>query len=345
MSSTKLKGIAYPTGVDNPVYKRAWDVADYVYPANSESSVTIITNAVITPQQTPGTCSEDPEIGPTCDCTEDECSGQCIPDTVEHNSNGIKTGNCVNSSSDASVRVCEIRGWCPVEVDQLPSDGVLLDEAVNFTLFVRNTVQFSKFDFEKRNVLNPDSLRGCRYSKENPYCPIFKVGDMLEWAGVTFDEIATDGGILGIFVTWNCDLDMSWSHCHPKYDFERLDDPESGGHNFRFAKFYRKDQTEYRDLVKAYGIRFDVIIKGTGRRFDIVSLVNNIAAGLALLTVATIVCDFVILYIVKNREFYKNQKYAVVTDDPAFGENIAGYGSLDETPLEPSKDKTGSEND
>lgn len=45
------------------------------------------------------------------------------------------------------------------------------------------------------------------------------------------------GGVIGVIINWNCDLDLSESECNPKYSFRRLDpkyDPASSGYNFRY---------------------------------------------------------------------------------------------------------------
>ena len=232
--------------------------------------------------------------------------------------------------------MCEIQGWCPVEIDVLPTKKALIQDVVNFTVFIRSSVQFRKFNFQKRNLRDPDKLGECSFDdRENLYCPIFSIGDILTRANVSFDDISIDGGIIGIEIDWDCNLDLHGSRCDPKYIFERLDDPESGGNNFRFANYYSQDGVQYRDLVKAYAIRFDINVRGTGRRFDLVILVNNIAAGLALLAVASIICDFLILNVLDRKEFYKENKYQVVREDQ-FEDNIAGYGSLEETNPNPN---------
>lgn len=33
---------------------------------------------------------------------------------------GILTGNCIQSDVNATVKVCEIKGWCPTERDINP---------------------------------------------------------------------------------------------------------------------------------------------------------------------------------------------------------------------------------
>jgi hypothetical protein len=44
------------------------------------------------------------------------------------------------------------------------------------------------------------------------------------------------GGVIGVVINWDCDLDLSESECNPKYSFRRLDPkhvPASSGYNFR----------------------------------------------------------------------------------------------------------------
>lgn len=45
------------------------------------------------------------------------------------------------------------------------------------------------------------------------------------------------GGVIGINIEWNCDLDKAASECHPHYSFSRLDNKlsksASSGYNFR----------------------------------------------------------------------------------------------------------------
>ena len=47
------------------------------------------------------------------------------------------------------------------------------------------------------------------------------------------------GGVIGIQIEWDCDLDKAPSECYPRYYFNRLDNRFSGnsissGYNFRY---------------------------------------------------------------------------------------------------------------
>ncbi|EAW90482.1 purinergic receptor P2X, ligand-gated ion channel, 5, isoform CRA_a [Homo sapiens] len=59
----------------------------------------------------------------------------------------------------------------------------------------------------------------------------------------------------------------------------------------KFARYYRDAAgVEFRTLMKAYGIRFDVMVNGKGAFF----------------------CDLVLIYLIKKREFYRDKKYEEV---------------------------------
>lgn len=37
-------------------------------------------------------------------------------------------------------------------------------------------------------------LKSCKFSPENPYCPIFRLGSVVSWTGSSFQEIAVQVG-------------------------------------------------------------------------------------------------------------------------------------------------------
>jgi P2X purinoceptor 4 len=51
-----------------------------------------------------------------CDPSKNSCiHGQALPI-----GNGVMTGNCIVSQLNASLYVCEVEAWCPLEQDILP---------------------------------------------------------------------------------------------------------------------------------------------------------------------------------------------------------------------------------
>ncbi|KAG8456106.1 hypothetical protein GDO86_002052 [Hymenochirus boettgeri] len=289
--TSKVKGVAVTNTTELGV--KIWDVADYIIPAQLPDSNTI--------------------------CTSEQ---NCTPGYVGTHSNGIQTGKCVPYNS--AVKTCEIFAWCPVENDTYVPMPAFLKEAENFTVLIKNNILYPKFNFSKRNILpniSTSYLNTCMYDKvNNPFCPIFRLGSLVNEAGESFQNMAIHGGVMGIQINWDCDLDTNAKYCVPKYSFRRLDNREqdhnvSPGYNFRFAKYYKDNNgVESRTLMKVYGIRFDVLVFGTAGKFDIIPTMINIGSGVALFGVATVLCDIIVFHFFKKRHYYREKKYKYVED-------------------------------
>ncbi|XP_053864229.1 P2X purinoceptor 5 isoform X2 [Malaclemys terrapin pileata] len=283
---TKLKGVAFTN--TSELGERLWDVADYVIPPQGENIFFVMTNLIVTPNQRQDTCPESTGIRDAlCSKNRDCPAGEAVIA-----GNGVKTGRCLKVGSNTNG-TCEILAWCPVEKKSKP----------------------------KTNVLNTDNdsyLKHCHYSAQHLYCPIFHLGKLVSWAGNNFQDMASEGGVIGIQIEWDCDLDKAASECNPHYSFSRLDNKFaeksiSSGYNFRFAKYYRDAEgVEYRTLIKAYGIRFDVMVNGKAGKFNIIPTIINVGSGLALMGAGAFFCDVVLLYLMKKSNFYRGKKYEEV---------------------------------
>ncbi|XP_028353976.1 P2X purinoceptor 5 isoform X1 [Physeter macrocephalus] len=259
-------------------------------PGGGENVFFVITNLVVTPNQRQETCAESENI-PDALCYEDS---DCPPGEPVVAGNGVRTGRCLRSGSEQKG-TCEIFAWCPVETKSRPAKP-LLGKAEDFTVYIKNFIRFPKFNFSKTNVLDTTDrafLKSCKFGPKDPYCPIFRLGSVVSWTGSSFQEIAVQGGVIGIQIEWDCDLDRAPSECYPRYYFNRLDNrfsenSPSSGYNFRFAKYYRDAAgVELRTLFKAYGIRFDVMVNGKAGKFNIIPTVINVGSGVALMGVVS----------------------------------------------------------
>ncbi|KAI2661563.1 P2X purinoceptor 4 [Labeo rohita] len=308
--STKVKGNILTNSSVAGVH--VWDVSEYVIPPQGENSFFVLTNVILTPGQTQSKCPEIPGKLTRCDSDSD-----CKEGLNKVRSNGVQTGRCVQYSD--TIKTCEVQAWCPLENDTIVPKPAILGAAEDFTVLIKNNIQYPKFNFRKRNILqhiNSTYLKNCTFDrKTDPHCPVFRLGDMVTEAGENFSVMALKGGVIGIFINWNCDLDLPERFCVPKYTFSRLDNknPENNvapGYNFRFAKYYKNNENiETRTLIKAFGIRFDVIVFGKAGKFNIVPTIVNIGATLTLLNLANPICDWFMLTFMKDRAYYAKHKF------------------------------------
>lgn len=104
---------------------------------------------------------------------------------------GLRTGRCVPYYHGSS-KTCEVTGWCPVE-DGASVSQFLGKMAPNFTILVKNSIHYPKFQFSKGNIEHRKDgyLKHCTFHEVSDlYCPIFKLGYIVEQAGENFTELA-----------------------------------------------------------------------------------------------------------------------------------------------------------
>ncbi|CAF1099834.1 unnamed protein product, partial [Brachionus calyciflorus] len=293
---------------------RLFDTADYIIPPTEYNSIFLMTNFVET-VQTQSKCGED-YTKKTFHCKTDS---DCIVSSSSYNNwHGIPTGKCIDSPLNG-IKVCEISGWCPVEIET-ESTRNLIENIENFTIFIKNDIQFKKYGKKQRNILpniTNDYISSCKHDdKTDPYCPVFLVSEILEDAEPDLMErkqILQKGGVVQIEINWECNLDTDFKKCMPKYSFERFDLKfrdltGASGFNFRFADKYAVNGTIYRTLIKAYGLRFIIVVTGKAGRFDFIPLLLTIGAGIGLLAIPTLIADFILLNLTKERKFYQKLK-------------------------------------
>ncbi|XP_053862972.1 P2X purinoceptor 7-like isoform X1 [Malaclemys terrapin pileata] len=281
---TKVKGVVQTDS-------RIWDTAEYTIPMQGIDSFFVITNIIMTENQFQSVCPEYPIAKAVC-----SSDVSCEKGHMNPQSNGIQTGRCVKYN--ATIKTCEVSAWCPVESMKGAPVPAVLKSAENFTVLIKNNIHFPKFNHTARNF-SPKLNISCTFNKITaPACPIFQLGDILRTTGENFSEMAIQGGIMGIEINWDCNLDKWFRRCSPKYSFRRLDDKtttEYPGYNFRFAKYYKRPNgQEERTLIKAYGIRFDILVFGTAGRFNIFELLVYIGSVLSYFGLAQFVIDFLI---------------------------------------------------
>ncbi|XP_020344299.1 P2X purinoceptor 2 [Oncorhynchus kisutch] len=302
---TKMKGTALQGD-------HILDMVEYVRPSEGGDVISTILRREVTHNQRQGTCAEHFTV-PSANCSKD---ADCTSREVNFDGNGQRTGRCVPYYNQ-TFKTCEIQTWCPIE-DYAAIWEPALTEAINFTVYIKNAIHFPKFKVLRGNI-KPNKRNGqkylnkCHYNeKEHPYCPIFRLGYIAEQAREKFSELCRTGGVIGVFINWKCDLDLDPSECTPTYSFRRLDlrkNLPSSGYNFRFAKYYSKDGEEFRTLIKAFGIRLDVIVHGHAGRFSIIPTIINTVTAMTSVGICSIICDWIMLTFIDKNDIYSDRKF------------------------------------
>lgn len=207
----QVKGISYSILQDTrlssnqsndhySIYDRVWDEADYVIPSSETNAFFVMTNLVVTPNQSRGLCAEDPFEVPGIICDSNQVENSPEYPKIRHNnckkgrifnykSHGRESGNCIISDrteTDVNTTVCEIRGWCPVELDVfLVKEEPIIQGVENFTVLIKNTIAFPWFDRDKYRRDNmPNGICIYEVNKKSTWlCPIFRLGDIIHLAG------------------------------------------------------------------------------------------------------------------------------------------------------------------
>ncbi len=283
-----------PYEYDN--YNGQWDSIDYSF--ESPNEIGIMTNMVITANQTQKLCPEHPNYsGAVCNPKNNRCVGGTL------SVHGTRTGRCVDADfpfrkyyneSWRNVSTCEIKGWCPVDRILPPLKGfkAVLLPTINTTLRIQSTVYFSDYKIIKNSLnystLNQNYLLTCRYHPDrDPLCATFALKDIINLtpnAGMSYEEMAIAGSVIVITIDWKCRID-GWLYkdynslfdCKPEYSFVRTDKYNYDDQTtYRFARYFNngKMRTHYR----SWQIRFVVDPKVTVREFHFYRLLTSLFA-------------------------------------------------------------------
>jgi P2X purinoceptor 1 len=210
-----------------------------------------------------------------------------------------------------------IIGWCPPENDN--TVPMLIQEVLNFTIFVKNFIEFPIFNVKHKNMV--DNLKPCVFNeKTDKDCPIYSIGYILHAAEKNASELELMlkfGGVIRMKIEWDCDLDRHIRGCRPDYSFARLDvpfrdRPFSKGFNFRFASHWKHQEKNFRTLTKAYGLRLIVTVSGKAGKFDFITLTLNIGSVVGIFGLATFLCDIILFHLSKKARVYRNYVFETV---------------------------------
>jgi hypothetical protein len=210
---------------------------------------------------------------------------------------------------------------------------MLIQEVLNFTMFIKNFIEFPTFDVKHKNMVA--NLKPCIFHETtNRDCPIYSIGYIMNEAEQNVSErnlMLRFGGVIRVKLDWDCNLDRSIKVCKPKYSFARLDvpfrdRPFSIGFNFRYASYWKHSDHNFRSLTKAYGLRLIVTVSGKAGKFDFITLTLNIGSVVGIFGLATFLCDIIVFHLSKRARVYR--KFVFESIHVGARANSAGKGSV-----------------
>ena len=277
------------------LYNSFWDAKDDIFKARQDF-VFIATNLMITPKQTKGKCPDYPHESTSCNPNltskakrNPNCTSQNFWGESPYIGNGRQTGRCVrfnppktkvNQAREAEY-TCEYQGWCPPPSRLIPSETVpVFGQSRNFTVQIQNKVIFPSLGLSMtNNITQAKCFFDLSDARNRDNCRNFRVADMVNLTGHTFDQLALRGAVIRIDIIWDCffgiykpfGLNWTWNQynqenpCLPKYKFYLVNSELPGRGlgqfpgRYHLKMFYTNDGTglnpaRTRALYKVYGL-------------------------------------------------------------------------------------------
>lgn len=137
---------------------------------------------------------------------------------------------------------------------------------------------------------------------------------VLQRAGLPSSDAIEKGGVLGVTVQWDCNDLFDESDCAPHLLASQLAEGEP--FMTTWAHYYRRgsEQTLYRDLYQARGLRLLLRAEGTGERIDPLQLGTQLFVMLALFPIAAILADSIMQQVFSERRHYREYKTEISPD-------------------------------
>ena len=308
--------------------RRMWDATDITRPQPFGTFVATRLESIVQHQGSNATSGE------TITClgshSSERCTGApevCMAGKVTWNGVMVASGaaGCKNSTREPGEQYCLIQGWCETE-DYASSTE--LEGTEELSLFLRTNAKFPKFRSDSGEVYHWTNTNGTVLT---PGWNVFTLKDLTELAGVKdFDtQVRAEGADIVVTLDFDCNLDGMKSDsatiptdwCQPEHPFPafRIDSYTtlSKGYNIREEELSTTDLSATlgpgkffaeRRVTKMYGVRLRFQLVGAGRRYDTQTLVLHIGSALALLGVARVLADFLMLYVLPDRREYSGLK-------------------------------------
>lgn len=330
-TSVKVKGSA-----SNTNFSQVFDSYELIQPPLEADALFVTTAFLETLNQTKRTCS-GAAADETCAIYADGVTDTCSIGTFT--TNGIVSGPCVSAGVStappypqpfsqgalpfpfdpkqplsaqnySNLGYCTVQAWCPIENDNAPITNLVNVNA--WTVFPKVNVEFPLFGIAKSNADTPSLQFGYN---------LFTIEMMTDATGSNFTEFASTGGVILATLQFQCNFDID--SCVKTWQFSRIDGGSSlsPGFNYRYGVVSTglTSGRVSRALYKAYGVRIVFHIFGLGGRFSVVPLLLALGSGIGLLSLSSLVTDFVLMrFMPESPIFAKHKVFIALLSLPSF---------------------------
>jgi hypothetical protein len=274
------KIIASPDKAPDAKAKLPWDISDFAANPGEQGAVFLPTRILTTRGQV-----EDGYCGsPRHPCkTSTDCS----------------TSNKALQKAECSNGMCMRRQWCPAQDPKDSKTEVHYVDSQSYDIWFQTDLHFHKFELDVSTTEEEESIRWPA-NRANTYT----VRDLLSMANVEAQDVKDYGAVLSVNQLFECDLGEE--NCDVRLQISNVDGKT--GFNYVRNHFYEVDGVRKRDTHRLYGIRILASATGIGTKVSIAQIMLQISSGVALMGLARLVADFVLLHLIPERRHYTHLK-------------------------------------
>jgi len=263
-----------------------WDVFDRVTNPGEQGAIFIPTRVLVTKSQT----QEDEYCeSPVHNCTQ---AAEC-----DIGNELMQKKECVNGH-------CMRRQWCPAEDPTQPTTETHYLEYEHVQLWFTSYLHYHRFMLD---VSTADETEPVHYphARANTY----RLRDLVRMTDAEPEVVQENGAVLIVNALFDCELDNN--DCELKVEAATVDS------NFYYHihnHVYFENGVRKRDSYRMFGIRLVAFTTGFGKKTSLAQIVLQISSAISLLSLAEMVADFVLTYIIAERNHYYKQKVTEINE-------------------------------
>jgi len=268
----------------------AWDLYDRITNPGEQGAVFIPTRILVTRGQTQDGFCESPLFN----CT--------APADCDVGDEHVQKKECSNG-------MCMRRQWCPAENPSLSTTETHLLDIEDVELWFQTYAHFNLFNLD---VSTTDEDKPIHYPRRR--ANTYRLADIMRMANLDPEQFQENGAVMLVNALFKCNLDAST--CDMKLESANVD--TKTGYNHVVNHVYFDNNVRKRDTYRMYGIRIMAFTTGLGSKTSFSQILLQVSSAIALLSVAELVADLWLQYIVPERKHYIEQK-VIETED--FGDS------------------------